>query len=475
MGQNSLSPKETAMVLNSLVSMASTVPSRSSLANRRGYTYGTDRDMYASLGYPTTDQLDYGAYLDKFQRGDIATRIIRAFPEDTWKDWPNIVVEGPSKVSEQVRKLEGRTRLRYYLYRADVLAGIGDFAVMLIGLDDGRKLADPVAQATQITYLSCYGQNRVRTPSYVTNPANPRFGLPEYYEIRIANKVSENMKTEQWIRVHPDRILHVVDEATDSDVKGEPRLRKIWNRLLDVDKLTGGSAEMFWRGAFPGFGFIADAEADFGPDDESAMEDEIEEYVHGLKRYIQLQGISIQELRPQSVSPKSHFDIQIDVIAAATGIPRRILLGSEAGQLASEDDRISWNTKIQQRRNLFADPVVVRPLISRFADWGLIDPVEDYETEWPDLYTLSDTDSATIAQKISRALADYAKSPYAAELMPPEIFFREVLKLNKEIVEKLMSMIDEDIVSEIREAEGDLRQYHSDELEEQTRRDVDSE
>ena len=58
--------------------------------------------------------------------------------------------------------------------------------------------------------------------------------------------------------IHWQRILHLADNRIESNIYGEPRLTPVLNRVLDLHKILGVSAETFWLGAFGVIAFEAD-------------------------------------------------------------------------------------------------------------------------------------------------------------------------------------------------------------------------
>ncbi|BAQ70866.1 hypothetical protein NHU_03740 [Rhodovulum sulfidophilum] len=40
-------------------------------------------------------------------------------------------------------------------------------------------------------------------------------------------------------------MIHIAERALEDESIGTPRLERVWNRLMDLDKLLGGSAEMY--------------------------------------------------------------------------------------------------------------------------------------------------------------------------------------------------------------------------------------
>lgn len=136
------------------------------------------------------------------------------------------------------------------------------------------------------------------------------------------------------------------------------------------------------------------------PADEAALQEQVDELNHGLRRFLQTRGMNVQDLGSEVVDPSGIFGIIIDMIAAATGIPQRILLGSERGELASSQDASNWAGRIADRRTNWAEPVILRPLIQRLIDWGALPPPRngEYFFRWQPLFEMSEIDKANIAQ-----------------------------------------------------------------------------
>ena len=105
----------------------------------------------------------------------------------------------------------------------------------------------------------------------------------------------------------------------------------------------------------------------------------MDSYLHGFQRYLRLQGIDIQELKPQLADPSNHFAVLINMISIATGIPKRILLGSERGELASSQDEKNWADQIDSRRKDHCEPMILRPLIDSLIGVGVLpEPKGEY-------------------------------------------------------------------------------------------------
>jgi hypothetical protein len=207
---------------------------------------------------------------------------------------------------------------------------------------------------------------------------------------------------------------------------------------MDLEKLVGGSAEMFWRGARPGYTANTKEGYTMGAVEEAALEDNIEDYENDLKRILLASGVDLKALETQVSDPKSHVDIQIQMISAAKNIPKRILTGSERGELSSGQDADEWTAYNQSRREEFNEPVVVRATVDRLIKYKVLpEPKIKYSVDWVSLTSKSDKDKADIGKVQTEALDKYANNPVAQSIVPPDNFLEMFLGLSEEKIEIL--------------------------------------
>jgi len=238
-------------------------------------------------------------------------------------------------------------------------------------------------------------------------------------------------QTARSLAVHYSRVIHIADNRQNSDVYGMPRMKPVFNRLLDLRKIAGGSGEMFWKGGFPGISLEAanpDEDVTFDPE---ATKEEMDKYMNGLQRYISLVGMTAKSLAPQVADPSNHVDIQLKLIATTLGIPWRVFIGSEQAQLASGQDMKAWNRRINRRRTEYLTPFIIRPFIDRLMEMGALPAVEEYDVKWPDLNTPSDEEKATVGEKQTNALSKYVSTGMDA-LMPPFHFLTLIMGYSDE-------------------------------------------
>jgi len=444
-----LSDKHKGQLLN----LYSVAQSRSALGDMLGQSYKGNRDLYKALGLPKNLQFkNYWAY---YTREGIATKIVDAVPEACWQLTPEVKEESKqeeTKFEREWEKLVDEKKIWHYLARIDKLSGIGEFGILLLGFDGEGELNKPVERATKLLYLRPYKQDSVVIKSYVKDKGDERYGLPEFYDIRVATSLGDT--TNQV--VHWTRVLHVAEGLTEDDILGIPRMRNVYNLLSGLLLVSGGSGEMFWRGAFPGLAFILDKDAEYDPEQSSTnLEDEVNNYIHDLQRTMKLQGMDIKNLAPQVADPSKHIDSLLTLIAAARGIPKRILMGSERGELASSQDETAWNKKVQERQTNYLDPMIIRPFINRLIGLGVLPkPGEGgYVINFPDISVPTEEEEAKVAKTKSETLAIYSNALGAQEIVPPEIFLKEVMKFSEDVIKKIITIIGDFTIEEDDEEE----------------------
>lgn len=402
---------------------------RSGLAAVFGRQFGGNRNVWDEYGYLRRD-LTFKDYFARYERQDIARRIINMPAEDTWHAAPAISDDEDPEQQSPFERSWGALVRRHQVWnrfeKADRLAGIGHYAVILIGLRGQNRLdqpARPVGGPDDVVFLKPYSEQSAAIDAFVETPTDPRYGEPEYYEIDLASDERMSLKSRK-VKVHHSRVIHVAEDTLEDEVYGAPRLQHVYNLLMDLEKVVGASAEIFYRAAWGGKQFDLDPELQLAPEDEKNMAEELDEYQHKLRRFIRTRGVKVTDLTGQMGDPRPSFLVIQDLISAATGIPQRILFGSERGQLASEQDTTAWRSRIQQRQRKFAEPVVVRPFVDRLIGLNVLTQPNEghYEVKWPPITGQTQLDRIREVALMARANRDHAQA------MLPEIYSAEELR-----------------------------------------------
>lgn len=412
------------------------------------YDHNGLRDYNASFGYP--DQITPMDLYRMYLRNGIASRVIRAFPSSTWEEQPvirdakgdsaeetnqdGVANENYSPWVAEVEDFMETTQALRYLERADRLSSIGHYGILLMGFKDNKKLRDPLAGKAKLAYLAAYGEPAVSIIDYDRNEGSERYGKPTLYRVTPGqNSTTANAPNMGSFEVHYTRVIHISEYLDDNEVAGTPRLTPIYNHLLDLQKVVGSSAETFWRNSNPGIAFTSDADARLDPTSIASMKNQVQDYEDGMSRILAMQGVTPTVLSAQIADPAPNIEKILDLIAGGAGIPKRILVGSERGELASSQDADNWASRIDERQNNFASPVILVPFLQRMIDTGnLSEPDESFWVVWPKSNALSPKDQAEIADKRASALSKYASSANAELIVPIQEFRRDFLDLPPE-------------------------------------------
>lgn len=368
-----------------------------------GQMYTGDRDMHTLLGYKSAP--DAEVYADYYRRHDIAARIVDAYPDACWSTPP----EQPGIIPD---------RLWHSLHTLDRLAGVGEYGVLLIGLDGGEPLHTPTTGMDyRLLYLRPHSQRTAKVKRWDTNPASPRYGLPDSYNVDLSNG-----STSTTSEVHHSRVIHVAERSGSNPALGEPRLQKVLNRLDDLQKLLGGGSEIYWKSAAPLYNFKIPADMQFEDGEAEKLKDQLQELTHGLTRSIRTRGVDAELLSQSSmIDPTGLIDKQLDFVAGATGIPKRILVGSESGELASSQDQTNWGQRVAEREAQFCGPEILAPTLTRLMQLGCI-PRFEVNLDWPEDDAIGTEKKADIALKKAQALAAYTGALGGDMIVQPEEF-----------------------------------------------------
>ena len=386
-------------------------------ANLHGLTFEGLRDEYRILGYPRA--VTYKDYREEYDRGGVAGRIIDVMPDACWRGDPAFEIiedENPENETEFEKAwLEVATKHQIIpkLIRSDKLSRLSTYSVVLIGAR-GNNLEEPLPKATGIDsllYLMPFsggggpGANDNRTVAgdasamireYEEDPSNERFGLPKSYQLKRIDVTSSALLRP----VHWTRIVHIAEGVLEDEVYGQPALQRVWNLLIDLRKVTGGGAEAFWLRANQGMHLNIDKDMALpqGDDTIERLKEQSELYKHQLTRWLRTRGVEVKTLGSDVANFDNPADAILTQIAGAKAIPKRILTGSEMGELASSQDRENFKDQIIGRQLAHCGPNIVRPLVDRLIEFGYLPTPKggprEYQVSWPHIQVLTEDEKS---------------------------------------------------------------------------------
>ena len=414
--------------------------SRLGLSHRLGSTHEGARDIEEVLGYK--DHLTYKDFKRAYERYDLAQRLVNAFPDATWGQSPLLREGGdphPLTPFEQGwDDLAQRLHIFRHLARADRLANLGHFAIVLIGLANQKDLAQPAAPVRRpedVVYLLPYSEEFATVERFGTDTSDASYAQPVLYRLATQGGTTGGSLKEPpriGTLVHASRVLHIPGELhLDDEVYGLPILEAVYNKLVDLLKVVGGSAEMFWLDAKRRLAVQLREGYTLGADDEVKLNAELDEYRHGLRDILRLMGADVTNLSGTVASPKEHFEVLMQSIAGTRGIPMRILLGSEMGNLASTQDEEAWLRSVGRRQANYAQEYCLLPLVNRLITLGALpEPANQPVPQWPNIWALSEMKQAAVTKDRAAAIRDVLAgiASYAGPAMGDTVIAPEELR-----------------------------------------------
>lgn len=413
---------------------------RLQFALQQGLSFLGKRDVYVALGYKK--DLRYIDYWGRYRREGIATRIVESLPTAVWtvdiRIEENETPDEPTVFEKDIETIITDHDLFGQLRLADIQSSIFQFAAILIGTSD-TDLSQPMSNQNgpeSITYLRVFGQDRISVKSIVgdgtgsseqklADVADPRFGLPRMYEIQLSDHINRP--------VHYTRILHVAKNTLSDRVFGTPVLEKVWNLLDDIAKIHGGGSEAMWQLVDQGIHFNKDPSfAEFDDAEIKELEAQLEDRNHNLDRNLMTFGVTATPLSVPVPQFGPNLNALLRLIAGAIKMPLRIFIGSETGQLASEQDRNNWQDTINEYQSHHAQPTL-RRFVNMMIEIGIVsEPVDTFETVWPDVDELTVTEKADVLPKLAKANKDNKAAGggiiYTADEIRQDILGKEVLE-----------------------------------------------
>lgn len=427
-------------------------------------------------------------YRYMYDRDDMAAMVNDLYPNETHANEPCIYDEEDEKATspfeDDLQILIDERNLLQTIYRMDKLSGIGHYGALLIGIDDGKELDQPVAgidewgkptdrdlygklipglpPSRQLLFMRPFDEYLSFVQQYETNINSPRYGQPVMYNLVFLDMTIDaagaSIGTRLNRRVHWTRVVHCMpNERQSSLVFAIPRMQRVFNRLLDLRKIKGADAEGMWNAGFPGLVFEANPEfvADDPDFDIEEFKKDAREFSETLQRSITLKGIKAYMLSPNLIDPDPHVRVHIQAIAMAMGAPIRMLLGVEEARVSGSQEEILWNKRLGRHIRMNTVPYLYRPVIDRLIAMRLIrgpKPQKNsrpgYFVCWPDLDKPTDEDKANLSLKWTQAMAQYVASGMI-HLIDPMDYLTVVLGLRPVDAIRIMDKINLSMLTKV--------------------------
>jgi hypothetical protein len=368
---------------------------------------------YLDYGWPeilTFDML-YGLY----KRNGLAFAGVSKTIKKTWEDNPWLLqgddVHPETSVEKAIRKRFERIGFWRQLAGADRRSMVGNYGALIFRFGDGKTFDQPVGTVSGgldglVEIIPCW-QAQLQPSIWDTDPKSQNYGKPLMYEFREQMPQDTTGQQQQKLRqfnVHPDRV-HIWSET--GDIYGQSALEPGFNSLIDYEKVSGAGGEGFWKNAKQAMVLSVDKDANLNVLAQTlgvpveGLRDKLDEvfgdWQKGFDQLLMLQGIQHDSPSISLPQPKEFMEGPVAAFAASLEIPVKILLGSQTGERASQEDADEWARTCMSRRSLTAIPNI-RAIVEKLERYRILPPA-DWHIDWSDLT------EASAKEKMERAKA----------------------------------------------------------------------
>jgi len=376
----------------------------------------------------TKDDLGY-----LYERCGIATNAVDAIPDRVWGKGFTIKVvneQGDEVQDSQLEKdiwaINQDFRVRKRFQEAHAKARLYGMSIIMYGVADGLQVEDEVEKPDTLTYLRVYDAKQISEMEYDKDQNSETYGQITRYKITLGGNI-----TPFWI--HASRVIHLGDKTWGNSV-----LTPAYNSFVVFMNGVWSAGEAYYQNASPLFVLSwDDAEAVESPTDAELddMQEDLEN-LHVKKRFIKPASFVLDTVKGSGVilDPAKLFDPLLEIMAGELRIPKQILLGTEAGAIASGEVNMQmWYDNIADEQRTYAEPLLIA-FYQQLQAWGILDE-GDFDVEWTPLWEISERERAEL-NKIKMETAVLALGD-AFRNIPPLMSVEEareqILGLNPQI------------------------------------------
>ncbi|MDU7480387.1 MAG: DUF1073 domain-containing protein [Hafnia alvei] len=390
--------------------------------------------LWDEFGYPET--VNFDNYYRAYERNAVAHAAVHKLLDSCWTDNPTIIDGAKKKEAEETTDWEeSTTKLlsKHWakLKDADRRNLVGRYSAVLLQIKDGREWYQPVDKNIvkalghkALVKLIPAWEAQIKPGNFDIDTQSDSYGQPVSYSFNEQPVGDDGTYgIVRSVTVHPDRVIILCEGSEDENMlAGVPLLRAGFNKLLDIEKTSGGSAEGFLKNASRQLGIEFSKETDINSlikqaKDEGfdklgdAMNDKIRRMNSGTDSALVMQAGQASVLSVAAADPTPTWTAAANEFSASIQCPFTIQFGQQTGRLASDEDKNEWAKRCNGRRWGFLTDYITR-VIERFWALGIIEPPTNGEVSlvWSDLLAPSEKEKIANMQ----AMADVAQKTQQA-------------------------------------------------------------
>lgn len=386
--------------------------------------------LYEEFGYP--NDLDFDRYYRAYERNPVAYAAVHKLLDSCWVDRPVIIDGDEKKESNSTTAWEAaatKVLARHWpkIKDADRRNLIGKYSALLIQFRDGREWKEPVDSTVikrlgdrAVVKLIPVWESQIKPGNFDTDTMSETYGEPVNYQFNEQPVGDDGTYGPvRSVTVHPDRVIILCEGSEDENMlSGVPYLRAGYNKLLDLEKISGGSAEGFLKNASRQLGIAFDSTTDMATiaaqakeagyaNIGEAMNDKIARMNRGTDAALVMQAGTPSVLSVAAADPSPSWTVTANEFSSSIQCPFTILFGQQTGRLASDEDKADWAKRCNGRRWGFMT-AAIKSVLERFWTLGVIDAPRSGEVTlaWSDLLAPSEKEKIANMQAMAAVAKD---------------------------------------------------------------------
>ena len=382
----------------------------------------------AWIQYGYSEHVSFEMLYAAYERGGAGHGAVHRLLDVCWLKLPRIKQPNSDKKSPwevKTGKVLRSIRAWSKLKDLDRRNLVGRYAAVIYRVADSKTLDQPMERATKLVDLIPLSENQIKVTKWHTDQDAENYGTPAMFQYRqISPPGTETEgRPEKWADVHPSRVQILAEGAVGDFYDGVPLLRAGFNRLVDLDKIAGGSGESFLKNSARTIVFKYEPggtpQAMPGPDgvETKSVREAHEAQAKALNQNqdasIVMQGGDATTLQTAISDPTGPWTTAANEFAASVRIPFTVLFGQQTGRLASDEDKSDFANRCSSRQEFELTPML-EEFITRMQAAGIIESGE-FEIEWPPVNAPTEKDKVDLLGKMTAAM----QQAYQAGLTEP--------------------------------------------------------
>jgi hypothetical protein len=389
-------------------------------------------------GYP--EQVTFPMLLSAYMRGGPAHGAVHRLLDTCWQDNPRVMRPGSDAETSwetQVAKVFDDCGVWEKLQDFDRRNMVGRFSALVYRVADDLTLDQPLARASKLVDMVPLYEDQIKVTSWFSDRLDwENFGKPKMFQMRTMSRAAQvsgdtQAQPEEWLDVHPSRVQILAEGSVGGMFDGVPMLLPGFNALVDLEKITGGSAESYLKNSARTFNvaFAPDAapQVAAGVSTNEEVAGAIDEQVRRVNRNqdaaFVTQGAEVTVMQTAMHDPTGAWMAAANTFSAAMRIPFTLIFGQQTGRLASDEDKADMQARGKSRRARLLSRMI-REFVRRMQACDVL-PTGDFKIEWPPLDAPGDKDRVEILKAMTAAMQAAA----AAGLTEPLFVGKELRKV----------------------------------------------